>query len=112
MGSNQCKACHLGGREREPLGLRFACYALHRVNVRPHSEHSHEIVVKESVQGLPDCGGICTMVGIEAPASNERIDCALAQFDAEEPQPPASTFAVPKHAGGRRRARQLFCGRR
>ena len=80
--------------------------------VRPHFQHSHEIVVKESVQGLSHCGGICTMVGIEASASNERLDFALAQFDAEEPQPLASTFAVPKHTGGRRRTRQLFRGRR
>ena len=93
-----------------PLGLRFACYALHRVSVR--LQHSLEILVKESVQGLSHCGGVRTMVGMEPSASNERLDFALAQFDAEEPQALASTFAVPKHAGGRRGARQLFWGRR
>jgi hypothetical protein len=67
-----------------------------------------------SVQGLSYCRGIRTVVGMEPSASNERLDFALAEFDAEEPRPPASTFAVSKHAGGRRRARagQLFCGRR
>jgi hypothetical protein len=83
-----------------------------RVGARPHPRHSHKIVVKESVQGLSNCGGIRTVVGMEASASNERLDFALAKFDTEEPQPPASTFAVPKHTSGRRRARQLFCGRR
>jgi hypothetical protein len=43
-------------------------------------------VVKESVQGLSYSGRIRTMVGIEASASNERLDFALAEFDAEEPQ--------------------------
>jgi hypothetical protein len=52
------------------------------------------------------------MIGMEPSASNERLDFALAEFDAEEPQTPASTFAVPKHTGGRRGARQLFCVRR
>jgi hypothetical protein len=61
---------------------------------------------------MSHCGGIRTVVGMEASASNERLDFALAYFDAEEPHPPASTFAVPKHAGGTRRARLLFCGRR
>ena len=52
------------------------------------------------------------MVGVEPSASNERLDFALAYFDAKEPQPPASTFAEPPHAGGGRRTRPLFCGRR
>ena len=38
----------------------------------------HEIVVKESVQGLSHRGGIRTMVGMEASASNERLDFAFA----------------------------------
>jgi hypothetical protein len=42
-------------------------------------------VVKEPVQGLPHCGGIRTVVGIEASASNKRLDFPLAEFDAEEP---------------------------
>jgi hypothetical protein len=104
--------CGLRVAQWEPLGLRFACYACNTQRSRPHSQHSHEIVVKESVQGAPHCGGICTMVGIEASASNERLDFALAEFDAEEPQAPAPPFAVPKHTGGRRRTRQLFRGRR
>jgi hypothetical protein len=70
------------------------------------------MVIEEPVQGLSHCGGIRTVVGMEASASNERLDFAFAEFDAEEPQAPASTFAVPKHTGGRRRTRQLFRGRR
>ena len=91
---------------RSGTASSFACYAFHP------GRHSLKILIEESVQGLSHCGGICTMVGMEASASNERLDFALAQFDAEEPQPPASTFAVPKHTGGRRRTRRLFCGRR
>jgi hypothetical protein len=57
--------------------------------------------VEKTVQGLSHSGGIRALVSIELPASNERLDFALAQFDTEEPQPLASTFAVPKHTGGR-----------
>ena len=49
--------------------------------------HSHEIVVKESVQGLSHGGAIRTVVGMEASASNERLDFALAYFDGKESHP-------------------------
>jgi hypothetical protein len=63
------------------------------------------------VQGLSHGGAIRTVVGTEASALNERLDFALAYFDGKEPHPPASTFAEPPHADGRRRARQRFRGR-
>jgi hypothetical protein len=40
------------------------------------------------------------MVGIEASASNERVDFTLAQFDREAPHSLPSPLAVPTHALG------------
>jgi hypothetical protein len=80
--------------------------------VRSHSQHSHEILIEEPVEGPSHSGEVRALVSMELSASYERLDFALAYFDAEEPQPLASTFAVPKHTGGRRRARPLFCRRR
>jgi hypothetical protein len=74
--------------------------------------HLLEILIEEPVQGLSHSGGTGTMVGMELSASYERLDFALAYFDAEEPQPLAFTLAEPPHADGRRRARRLFCRRR
>ena len=68
--------------------------------------------VEEPVQGPSHSGGVRVLVSTELSASNERLDFAFPQFNAEEPQPLASTFAVPKHAGGGRRTRQLFRGGR
>ena len=56
----------------------FACYALHGVSVRPHSQDSHEMQVEEPVQGPSHSGGTGTMVGMELSASYERLDFALA----------------------------------
>ena len=69
-----------------------------RVSVRPHSQHSHERLIEEPVQSLSYCVGIRTMVGIEASASNGRLDFTLAQFDREAPHSLSSPFAVPTHA--------------
>jgi hypothetical protein len=56
--------------------------SLRVLRLAPHQRspsfwHSHEIVVKESVQGLSHCRGIRTVVGMEPSASNERLDFAL-----------------------------------
>jgi hypothetical protein len=79
-----------------------------RVHALSSGPHSLKILIEEPVQGLSHCGGIGTMVGMEPSASNQRLDFALAYFDAEEPQPLALTLAEPPHADGRRRARRLF----
>ena len=68
--------------------------------------------VEEPVQGPSHSGGVRALVSMELSASNKRLDLALAEFNAEEPHPPASTFAEPKHTGGRGRTRQRFCARR
>ena len=66
-----------GWAQREPLGFRFACYALHGVSVRPHSQHSHEMQVEEPVQGPSHSGGVRALVSMELSASNERLDFAF-----------------------------------
>jgi hypothetical protein len=87
---------------RSGTASSFACYAFHP------GRHSLKILIEEPVQGLSHCGGVRTVVGMELSASNERLDFALAEFDTEEPQPPASALAMPKHTSGRRRTRRLF----
>jgi hypothetical protein len=57
-------------------------------------------LIEEPVQGLSHCVGVRTTVGMEASASNERLDLTLAQFDREAPHSLSSPFAVPTHALG------------
>jgi hypothetical protein len=56
------------------------------------------MLIEEPVQGLSHCVGIRTMVGMEASASNERLDFTLAQFDREAPHSLSSPLAVPTHS--------------
>jgi hypothetical protein len=48
------------------------------VGERPTGRHSLEILIKEPIQRLSQCGRIRSVVGMEASASNERLDFALA----------------------------------
>jgi hypothetical protein len=63
-----------GWAQREPLGFRFACHALHGVSFRPHSQDSDEMQVEEPVQGPSHSGGVRALVSMELSASNERLD--------------------------------------
>jgi hypothetical protein len=49
------------------------------------------------------------MVGIEASASNERVDFTLSKFDREAPHSLSSPLAVPTHALGAGESAHAAC---
>ena len=73
-----------------------------------------ELLVKETVERLPDRDGIGAFFLPEPPAPDERLDLAFAQCDHEGALALAPSFAAPSHAfrRGKRRKFRDRLGRR
>jgi hypothetical protein len=63
-------------------------------------------------QGLLHGCGVPSVGASEPSANDESFDLAFAQHGRRAAHSESPSYAVPKHAGGRRRARQPFCSRR